>query len=59
MVPGRLWSSIKCPKPILAVPVPYYKKPPSHWKKHGPPPWAEAKGHGKKKGKGKDDQGRL
>jgi hypothetical protein len=53
------------PRPLLAVPVPYYKKPPSHWKKHGPPPWAEAKGydkerghgkekgHGKKKGKGK------
>ena len=41
------------PQPILAVPVPYYKKPPSHWKKHGPPPWAEAKGYDKEKGHGK------
>jgi hypothetical protein len=62
------WMSLvihQVPRPILVVPVPYYKKPPSHWKKHGPPPWAEAKGydkerghgkekgHGKKKGKGK------
>jgi len=62
------WASLvihQVPGPILAVPVPYYKKQPSHWKKHGPPPWAEAKGydkerghdkekgHGKKKGKGK------
>ena len=42
------------PQPILAVPVPYYKHPPSHWKKHGPPPWAEAKGHDKERGHGKD-----
>ena len=29
------------PKPILAVPVAYYKVPPGHWKnKTGPPPWA-------------------
>jgi hypothetical protein len=50
------------PRPVLAVPVQYYKVPPGHWKKGGPPPWA---GHGKgsnehgkgpKKGKkGKDD----
>lgn len=39
------------PQPILVVPVQYYKVPPGHWKKGGPPPWA---GHGKgpKKGKG-------
>jgi hypothetical protein len=64
------WMSLRMhqvPQPLLAVPVPYYKKPPSHWKQHGPPPWAEAKGHdkkrghgtekgpGKKKGKGRDD----
>lgn len=42
------------PQPILAVPVPYYKKPPAHWKKHGPPPWAVAKGHDKERGHGKD-----
>lgn len=36
------------PRPILAVPVPYYKAPPGHWKKHGPPPWAPAWGHRKK-----------
>jgi hypothetical protein len=40
------------PAPILAVPVEYYKIPPGHVKKAGPPPWA---GHGKgpKQGKGK------
>lgn len=38
------------PRPILSVPVKYYKAPPGHWKhKHGPPPWAHAKGHGKHK----------
>ena len=62
------WMSLvmhQVPRPILAVPVPYYKKPPPHWKKHGPPPWAPAKGHdrdrgphryeAKKKGPGKHD----
>ena len=47
------WMSLvmhQVPQPVLAVPVPYYKKPPSHWKKHGPPPWAPAKGHEKDKG---------
>jgi hypothetical protein len=42
------------PQPILAVPVTYYKRPPAHWKKHGPPPWAEARGHEKERGYGKD-----
>jgi hypothetical protein len=37
------------PPPVLAVPVAYYKIPPGHLKKPGPPPWA---GHGQKK-KGK------
>jgi len=40
------------PQPILAVPVQYYKVPPGHWKKGGPPPWA---GHAKGSKKGKDD----
>lgn len=31
------------PQPVLAVPVQYYKVPPGHWKKHGPPPWAGPK----------------
>jgi hypothetical protein len=41
----------RVPRPVLGVPVKYYKAPPKHWKeKHGPPPWAHAKGHAKKKG---------
>lgn len=35
------------PRPILRVPVAYYPAPP-HWRRHGPPPWAHAWGHGKK-----------
>ena len=31
------------PQPILAVPVTYYKVPPGHMKKGGPPPWAGPK----------------
>jgi len=49
------WTSLvihQVPRPILAVPVTYYKNPPGHWKKHGPPPWAEAKGHDQEKGHG-------
>ena len=42
------------PRPILAVPVDYYKDRPNHWKKHGPPPWAEAKGHDKERGHEKE-----
>jgi hypothetical protein len=37
------WTFIvleRMPPPILAVPVAYYKVPPGHWKKGGPPPWA-------------------
>ena len=45
------WTIIaleRVPQPILAVPVNYYKVPPGHWKKkHGPPPWAPARGYGK------------
>ena len=40
----------RVPRPILGVPVAYYKAPPRHWKhKHGPPPRAHAKGHAKHK----------
>jgi hypothetical protein len=59
------WTVIaveRVPPPVLAVPVDYYKVKPSHWKKGGPPPWAEAKGHDKqhkekhgKKGKHRND----
>lgn len=47
------WVSIAVgtvPPPILHVPVEYYKNPPGHWKKKGPPPWAPAWGHRKKQG---------
>jgi WXXGXW repeat (2 copies) len=43
------WAVIQIgqvPPPVLAVPVEYYKIPPGHLKKPGPPPWA---GHGQKK----------
>ncbi len=47
------WTAIaleRVPPHILGVPVQYYRVPPGHWKKTGPPPWAPAKGHAKKKG---------
>jgi hypothetical protein len=35
------------PPPILAVPVEYYRAPPAHWTRPGPPPWAEGgRGYG-------------
>jgi hypothetical protein len=44
------WSFIaveRVPRPILAVPVTYYKVPPGHLKRgEGPPPWAgRGRGH--------------
>ena len=63
------WTVIaveRVPRSIRGVPVNYYKNKPAHWKQHGPPPWAEAKGrdkdrgyegekgHGGDKGHGKD-----
>jgi len=43
------WSYVALghvPRPVLAVPVRYYKVPPGHMKHHGgPPPWA-GRGHG-------------
>jgi hypothetical protein len=48
------WYSLvirQVPRPVLAVPVAYYKKvPPGHWKKSGPPDWGD---HGREKGKHK------
>lgn len=56
------WVSLvihQVPRPVLSVPVRYYKVPPGHAKKGGPPPWAgqqKVKGKGKGKHKGwKDD----
>jgi len=57
------WFSLaihQVPRPILSVPVTYYKRvPPGHWKKHGAPDWddhGKGKGKHKKHGKkGKDD----
>lgn len=58
------WFSLaihQVPRPILSVPVSYYKRvPPGQWKKkHGPPDWddyGKGKGKGKKHGKkGRDD----
>jgi hypothetical protein len=50
------WASLvihQVPRPILAVPVTYYKRvPPGHMKEGGPPDWA-GHGHGKDKGKHK------
>jgi hypothetical protein len=40
----------RVPRPILGVPVDYYRNRPDHWKQHGPPPWAQAKGRDKDKG---------
>jgi len=42
------------PRPILGVPVSYYRNRPDHWKQHGPPPWAEAKGRDKERGYDRD-----
>jgi hypothetical protein len=53
------WTVIaleRVPQPILGVPVEYYKRPPGHWKKHGPPPWAQAMGHEKKEHEKKDHE---
>jgi hypothetical protein len=47
------WTVIaldRVPRSIRGVPVNYYKNRPSHWKQHGPPPWAEAKGRDKDRG---------
>jgi hypothetical protein len=50
------WMAVavgRVPRPVLAVPVAYYRVPPGHLKKYhrrpGPPPWA---GHGRKHHRG-------
>jgi hypothetical protein len=50
------WTVIavsRVPSPILRVPVQYYKVPPGHGSRHGPPPWA---GQGKAHGHGHDQK---
>jgi hypothetical protein len=50
------WAVIqigKVPTAVLAVPVEFYKIPPGHLKKEGPPPWA-GQGHGPHSKKPKD-----
>lgn len=42
---GGPWAYVRhVPRPVLAVPVRYYRVPPGHLKHHGPPPWA-GRGH--------------
>ena len=61
--PWTFVSVQRVPRPVLAVPVAYYKVPPGHWKHHGPPPWAgrekeherEHGGHGRGHHKHDDD----
>ena len=50
------WAVIQIgqvPPPVLSVPVEYYKIPPGHLKKKGPPPWA-GQGYGSHPKKPKD-----
>ena len=50
------WAVIRIgqvPPPVLSVPVEYYKIPPGHLKKQGPPPWG-GQGHGSHPKKSKD-----
>ena len=45
---GGPWYPIgveRVPRPVLAVPVAYYKEPRHHWKRHGRPPWADHEHH--------------
>jgi hypothetical protein len=45
--PWAMIAVAQVPPPILAVPVEYYRSPPGHWKRPGPPPWAgQGRGHG-------------
>ena len=50
------WAVIQIgqvPPPVRSLPVDYYKIPPGHMKKKGPPPWA-GQGHGPHQKKPKD-----
>lgn len=47
------WTVIaveRVPRSILRVPANYYRNRPDHWKRNGPPPWAEARGRDKDRG---------
>jgi hypothetical protein len=48
----------RVPRPVLAVPISYYKVRPVEWqghKHHGPPPWAPAHGYRQHHGHGHHD----
>jgi len=48
----------RVPRPVLAVPISYYKVRPAEWeghKHHGPPPWAPAHGYRGHHGHGHHD----
>jgi len=43
--PWTVISIAQVPRPILRVPAEHYRERPAHWKRGGPPPWAEAQRH--------------
>jgi hypothetical protein len=54
------WTVIaieQVPRPILRVPAEHYRERPEHWNRGGPPPWAAAQRHEKRRerGRGVDD----
>ncbi len=70
---GGPWVAIaiaQVPRPILAVPVDFYRERPARWARHGPPPWAHerasehrwekdyGRGHGQVEGRHDHGRGR-
>jgi hypothetical protein len=56
---GGPWTVIaleQVPRSVRGVPVEYYRNKPGHWKQHGPPPWAEARGRDKDKDRGFENE---
>jgi hypothetical protein len=52
------WTVIaieQVPRPILRVPAEHYRARPEHWRRNGPPPWAEAQRHEKRHERGRGD----
>lgn len=47
----------RVPRAIRAIPVDYYKVRPDHWRKHGPPPWAEERGQDWKRERSREKGG--
>ena len=53
------WTVIaieQVPRPILRVPAEHYRARPEHWKRSGPPPWAEAQKDEKRRERGRGDR---